>query len=55
VSGYQAEQHISTDCDTTSSQYGRVFCGSPDEYIGFKFLADEAHVLEATLEGVLTI
>jgi hypothetical protein len=33
---------------------GRLILIRPDGYIGFKCAADEAHVLEATLEGLLT-
>ena len=34
---------------------GRLFLVRPDGYIAFKCSADEAHLLEAALEGVLTI
>jgi len=34
---------------------GRLILVRPDGYIGFKCSADEAHLLEATLEGVMTI
>ena len=34
---------------------GRLILVRPDGYIGLKCSADEAHLLEATLEGVLTI
>jgi 2-polyprenyl-6-methoxyphenol hydroxylase-like FAD-dependent oxidoreductase len=34
---------------------GRLILVRPDGYIGFKCAAEEAHLLEATLEGVLTI
>jgi hypothetical protein len=34
---------------------GRLILVRPDGYIGFKCAADEAYLLEATLEGVLTI
>jgi hypothetical protein len=34
---------------------GRLILVRPDGYIGFKCAADEAHLLEATLEDVLTI
>ena len=34
---------------------GRLILVRPDGYVGFKCSANEAHLLEATLEGVLTI
>jgi len=34
---------------------GRLFLVRPDGYIAFKCSADEAHLLEAALEGVLTV
>jgi len=45
--------------DALSKRYGksdgRLILVRPDGYIGFKCGADEAHLLEATLESALTI
>ena len=45
--------------DALSKRYGpsdgRLILVRPDGYIGFKCAADEAHLLETTLEAVLTV